>query len=221
MSKHMQTTCMKNIGMANNYPEKLSSAGGYNKTRNQHNNSNMANNRFRNFNECNGTLNISENRQTQSGVRNEWLADKKDSHVMGICELNNQPIKYLADTGSNRTIVNINAFELTVDKYEDILPIKGVRLVQAEGQPCTVLGQKFFKISLDAIWSIVTPVIISTQWLQPCIIGMDILSRYPGTKAIMEQLRYSVANGSRNIVKQYKPEIDAHFLSTVNDDFSR
>jgi hypothetical protein len=33
----------------------------------------------------------------------------------------------------------------------------------------------------------------------------------------MEQLRYSVANGSRNIVKQYKPQADAHFLSTVND----
>ena len=135
---------------------------------------------------------------------------------MGICELNNQPIKYLADTGSDRTIVNINALEPTADKYEGIEPIKGVRLVQAEGQPCKILGQKFFKITMDTIWSIVAPVIISTQLLQPCIIGMDILARYPGTKAIMEQLRYSVANGSRNIVKQYRPQTDAHFLSAVN-----
>ena len=61
----------KHTGMANNYPEKPSSAGGYNQTGNQHNNSNMTNNRFRHFNESNGTLNVSESKQTQSGVRME------------------------------------------------------------------------------------------------------------------------------------------------------
>jgi hypothetical protein len=135
---------------------------------------------------------------------------------MGIGELNNQPIKYLADTGSNRTIVNINALEPSDDKYENIKPIKGIKLVLAEGQPCQILGEKIYKIALDDAWSIKAPVIVSTQLLQNWIIGMDILTKYPGTRAIIGQLKYAIATASRNIIRRCRPDIDQLFVGAVH-----
>ena len=89
--------------------------------------------------------------------------------------------------------------------------------MQAEGVPCKILGQKQYKVQIDTDWSTDATLIVSPHLLQPCILGMDILSRYPGTVQLMQQLRMAMATASRTIVKKHRPDIHEAWSAKINN----
>ena len=124
-------------------------------------------------------------------TNNSWLVHQ----ITGECEINDKRVIFLADTGSNKTIVNKNVINMNKSEYRQIRQFKQ-NVVTAEGHRAHIIGIVKCKIKIgDSI--IISDVLISNNLIKSCIIGMDILSVCPLTRNIILELQHSIEESPR------------------------
>ena len=101
---------------------------------------------------------------------------------MGECEINEKPVIFLADTGSNKTIINKKVINFHNNKYDDFnkmfSQLKDIKHTSLESRVKIKIGEWIF-----------SDVLISKNLVKKCIIGMDILSICPPTKDFIHNLK--------------------------------
>ena len=98
---------------------------------------------------------------------------------------------YLADTGSNKTIINKNVNNIKDNTYGPIRQFKQ-SVLTAEEHRAHIIGIKKCKIRIGN-WLFVTELLISNNLIQKCIIGMDILSICPPTKDVIKEFKRKIS----------------------------
>ena len=105
-------------------------------------------------------------------------------------EINNRPVEFLIDTGCDKTIVHISAININDNRYGKLEPCP-FKVITANGSRTKIIGQKRYKISIGN-WNCITDLIISTNTVRKCILGIDILELCPYTQAAIQTLRENV-----------------------------
>ena len=65
-----------------------------------------------------------------------------------MCAINNKPVNFLNDIGSNRTVVNTNTIDIYNHEYGSITAFKQ-RVLYANGQIAEIIGTKLCLIKIS------------------------------------------------------------------------
>ena len=117
---------------------------------------------------------------TLATVRTQNWQSTTPHQITGECEIDNHITKFLADTGSNKTIVHKSLIDIHNNEHGHIRHFKS-QVLTAEGQRANIIGIKKCKITVGN-WVFLADVLISSNLITTCIIGLDILSIFPPTK---------------------------------------
>jgi hypothetical protein len=107
-----------------------------------------------------------------------------------LCAINNEPVNFLTDTGSNRTIVNINTIDIYNHEYGPITAFKQ-KVLYANGQIAEIIGTKLCLIKVGD-WSALFDILIAKHTIRPCILGLDVLTICPHTKPHIYSLKDAI-----------------------------
>ena len=133
--------------------------------------------------------------------------------ITGTCKINNKPVQFLLDTGSNRTLVQASI--LNVDNQQ-VQPFQHP-VYTANGQKVPIIGSKRCKIQLDSNWSCTIDVLITNSMIRECIIGMDVLLRYPRIQNTILNLKQTIEECTNDLNfsnNQHKSSFDQHEAQT-------
>ena len=75
-----------------------------------------------------------------------------------MCKINNKPTPYLLDTGSNKTIININSIDIFDNQYGNLEKFNN-QVYTADGNTISIIGQKKCKLQFDK-WECIIDVLI-------------------------------------------------------------
>ena len=93
----------------------------------------------------------------------------------------------MLDTGSNRTIVNINSIDVNNNINGKLIQIKQ-HILTANGQPVPILGIKQCILEINN-FSCVLEILVVENLIQSCIVGMDFITKCPSTQILIQQLK--------------------------------
>ena len=132
--------------------------------------------------------------------------------INGYCKINGHQTKFLADTGANKTVLNVEVFP--EDERNDFTSCN-FRVLLADGTPTEVLGMKRCVIQLGN-HSVTMDVIVSKNVPEQCLLGLDFLQKHPSTKSFINGLKSAISDASETIdtIK------DIHLFSIPSNDES-
>ena len=110
-----------------------------------------------------------------------------NNQITGICKINEKPVNFLLDTGSNRTIVNINAIDVNNNVNGKLYKLNQ-NVLTANGQLVLIIGVKRCKLQINN-FSCVMEILVVQNLVKECIIGMDFIMQCPSTNKIVTKLR--------------------------------
>ena len=187
---------------------------------NQHNTQNeYSNNRFLNGHEIQSINNENTNDDQIMTTQTQNQYRSTSYQIAGECEINDKSVMFLADTGSNKTIVNKNVINLNNNKYGTIRAYKK-NIITAEGQRAQIIGIIKCKIRIGN-WVYITDVLVSNNLIKSCIIGMDMLSICPHTNNAIKNLQTSIHNCTYILTQQRRKNFKNQLLNNQNSKFYR
>jgi predicted aspartyl protease len=106
-----------------------------------------------------------------------------ETRIVGKCEINDEPVKFLVDTGSDNTTIS----QKTADRCGLTVDSEPVKRLMADGSE-TNINKVNTKVTFND-----KPVVLDVNVLQSlpvdCLLGMDFISRHPATADLYQKLR--------------------------------
>ena len=107
-------------------------------------------------------------------------------HITGNCLVDGNQGTFMADTGAEMTIIDVNL--LTLEQQNEIKPT-WFDVMLADKSKATVLGQKMCTINVGNK-NIELNVLVTKDLSEQCLLGIDFLRMHPQTKSLIVELEH-------------------------------
>ena len=119
------------------------------------------------------------------------------NQLVGHCKIDGKSVKFLADTGATKTIIDVN---MLATNSNALIKPANIKVILADGTPVDVLGVKTCTIQLGN-YILDLEVLVTRNLYENCLLGFDFLMKCPATKEHITGLQQVLDGASGDVIE--------------------